>query len=71
MCNICLSLSADVNQIQIVESSVAMCKRFVSNFGEFNERVGKGAGIMTPPESGNFAVGFEGVRDLSVKVSSM
>lgn len=48
-----------------------MCKRFVSNFGEFNERVGKGAGIMTPPESGNFAVGFEGVRDLSVKVSSM
>lgn len=42
LCNICLSLSADVNQIQIVEGSVAMCERFVSNFGEFNEtRVGR------------------------------
>lgn len=42
LCNICLSLSADVNQIQIVEGSVAMRERFVSNFGEFNEtRVGK------------------------------
>lgn len=25
----------------------------------------------TPPQSENFAVGFEGVRDLSVKVLSM
>lgn len=41
LCNICLSLSADGNQIQIVEGSVAMCERFVSDFGEFNERVGK------------------------------
>lgn len=42
LCNICLSLSADVNQIQIVEGSVAMCERFVSNLGEFNEtRVGR------------------------------
>lgn len=68
MFSICLSLSAGVNQIRIVEGSAATCGRFVSNFGVFNERVGKGAGIMTPR---NFAVAFEGVEDLSVKVSSM
>lgn len=69
--NICLNLSAGVNQIQTIEGSVAICGRFVSDYGEFNEGVGKGAGIMTPPQSRNFAVGFEGVGNLSVKVSSM
>lgn len=34
LCNICLSASADVSQIQIVEVSVATCERFVSDFGK-------------------------------------
>lgn len=38
----CLSLRAAVSQIQTVEGPVAMCGRFVGDFGELNEtRVGR------------------------------